>query len=129
MVFLEPKRLRVSSLHPQAKEKKPSTVLFIDLFKKALPIWAAGAKPEETTIEPGSMEALAAVSNWQLHVDSCYFTACQAITQAGKPQEKDQASGGLGTMIAALQIYGIAVAVAEAPGAKNHTILSQFRII
>ena len=42
----------------------------------------------------------------------------QAITEAGKPQEKAQHYGGHGTLIAALQIYGIAVAVAEAPGTQ-----------
>lgn len=53
--------VRVSLCTPQAKEKKPHAVLYVEIFKKAVPVWAAGAKPEETPIEPGSMEALAAV--------------------------------------------------------------------
>ena len=101
----------------QAKEKKPSTVVFVELFKKAVPIWAAGAKPEEETIEPGSMEALAAVSVCQMPLDLCYIAAFQAIAEAGKPPEKEKTTGTYGTLIAALQIYGMAVAVAEAPGA------------
>ena len=52
----------------------------------------------------------------------------QAITEAGKPQEKAQNSGGHGTLIAALQIYGVAIQVAEAPGTSCPSVCKISRL-
>ena len=50
----------------------------------------------------------------------------QAITEAGKTPEKEKTFSSFATLIASLQIYGIAVAVAESLGARQVATASIF---